>query len=213
MSRDASPDSGKIPGLEQWEPLKPDEAGALCRDYPGFWCVGGWAIDLYAGGQSRAHADIDLVIDRADLPILHRALPGWLLYGADGVLRPWVAGTALPTGAHDIWCRRPGRQWELQFMVGEFTDTEWIFRRDERIRGPRERARVWIDGLPVLAPEIQLLYKSKPPFRPKDEHDFGIALPHLSPGRRDWLAAALTTLYEDHPWLAALEKAEGLGRR
>ncbi len=54
-------------------------------------------------------------------------------------------------------------------------------------------------GLPFLAPEIQLLYKSSPTNRPKDERDFAHALPSLSTVQRQWLAANLELLYGDHP--------------
>ena len=60
-------------------------------------------------------------------------------------------------------------------------------------------------GLPIMAPEIQLLYKSSPGRRPKDEHDFAHALPFLASDQRSRLAAWLRLLYDDHPWLPAIE--------
>jgi len=197
-----------IPNVSDWRPLAPDEVGDLFRNYPGTWCVaGGWALDLVSGGQSRPHSDIDIQIDRGDLPILHQSLPGCLLYAAHGDLTLWEPGTILPPEIHNIWCRRSGNPWEFQLMVGEFTATEWVFRRDDRIRGTREAMIQWIDGLPVMAPEIQLLYTSRLPNRPKGEHDFDHTLPHLTATQRQWLAANLTLLYGDHPWLPALRVA------
>jgi hypothetical protein len=194
-----------LPGLEDWQPISPAEGGALFRNFPGTWCIaGGWAIDLFAGGPGRPHSDLDIHIDRADLPIVHACLPGWLLYAADGDLTLWEADTPFPDDVHDIWCRRQGNRWEFQLMVGEFTEREWVFRRDARIRGPRETMIVRVDDLPLLAPEIQLLYKSKLPNRPKDERDFQHALPHLTIEKRHWLASCLTLLYGNHPWLPML---------
>lgn len=194
-----------LPGLQDWDPLSPSEAGALFQDFPGAWCIaGGWAIDLFAIGQPRPHLDVDIQIDRADLPIMHASLPGWPLYAAHGDLTLWEEATPFLEEAHDIWCRRPGNQWEFQLMVVELDDREWVFRRDARIRGPRDAMIVSIDGLPILAPEIQLLYKSKLPNRPKDERDFRHALPHLTTERRQWLISCLTLLYGDHPWVPML---------
>jgi hypothetical protein len=59
-------------------------------------------------------------------------------------------------------------------------------------------------GLPIIAPDIQLLYKSSPGRRPKDEHDFAHTLPFLSQAQRARLASWIELLYGDHPWLAAL---------
>ncbi len=196
------------PDLEDWSSLTPTEAGTLFRGFPAVWCIaGGWAIDLFAGGPSRPHADVDLQVGRNSLPLLHGQLPGWLLYAADGDVTPWNVGTPLPPGVHDIWCRRPGRAWEFQMMVVDLTDHEWVFRRDGRVRGPRDVMIVWVDGLPVLAPEIQLLYKSKLPNRPKDEHDLRHVLPLLTAPKREWLTARLILLYGDHPWLPMLADA------
>ena len=174
------------------------------------WAIaGGWAIDLFIGGQTRPHADIDIQIDHADAGILHASLPGWLLYAAHGVLDLWETGTPLPDEIHNLWCRRPGRSWEFQLMLGPSTETEWVYRRDNRIRRPRGEEVVHIDGLPVIAPEIQLLYKARLPTLPKDEHDFAQALPRMSPAQRQWLADNLAMLDDDHPWIESLAAPRG----
>jgi hypothetical protein len=96
---------------------------------------------------------------------------------------------------------------------GPEDDQDWVFRRDHRVRrpvasltGPASRP-----GLPVLAPEVQLLYKSgvaggSGP-RPKDELDFATLGPLLDDEARAWLVASLTSLEPDHPW--ATELASG----
>jgi len=206
--------------LGPWDPLSPEEIGTIFRSYPGLWCVaGGWALDLFAETRSRPHDDIDIVILRNDLPRIHAALPDWDLHAAHGILTPWPAGTPLPVDAHDIWCKqrtgqrtgqRDGQRgqvegpWKFQFMVIDTEGDDWLFRRDRRIRGSLATMTIERAGLPVLAPEIQLLYKSKLPNRPKDEHDFATSAPRLSPAQRDWLIRALVLLYADHPWLDAL---------
>ena len=59
------------------------------------------------------------------------------------------------------------------------------------------------DGLPVLAPEIVLLFKAKQPSA-KDEADFGVLEPRLEPAARTWLAGALRTAYAGHRWIEQL---------
>ena len=64
-------------------------------------------------------------------------------------------------------------------------------------------------GLPVLAPEVQLLYKSgacRPQGgpRPKDEEDLDAILPTLEDESRAWLASALSLVAPDNQWLARL---------
>jgi hypothetical protein len=59
-------------------------------------------------------------------------------------------------------------------------------------------------GLPILAPEIALLYKSRD-LDAKNWARFHAALPALDAEQRAWLQAALTRLDPAHPWLPALD--------
>jgi len=59
------------------------------------------------------------------------------------------------------------------------------------------------DGIPYLAPELQLLYKAKVP-RPKDEADFARILSVLDAQSRQWFAQSLALVHPGHVWLAKL---------
>jgi hypothetical protein len=61
--------------------------------------------------------------------------------------------------------------------------------------------------MPCVAPEVQLLYKSKLPPLPKDNLDFDAALPLLNVRRRRWLVAAIEMHIGEHPWLSRLRGA------
>jgi hypothetical protein len=112
----------------------------------------------------------------------------------------------LPEHVHDVWLRRePGSPWAFQFMIDDTDGDDWIYRRDDRIRrtvaslsGPASSP-----GCQVLAPEIQLLYKSKG-LRSKDRSDFSAVLPELDEPRRGWLRRALSLTSPEHAWLDAL---------
>jgi hypothetical protein len=184
---------------------------ALLADLPGqWWIAGGWAIDLFAGKPWREHSDVDVLVLRKDLAALHDAMPGWELFacqypGADQ-LRLWEAGETLPDVVHDIWCRpRFGAPWAMQFMVMDHDETadRWIYRRDRRVGGSVADMTVLADGYPVLAPEIQLLFKSKAP-RAKDTRDAERALPLLAPERKQRLIDALTISDPENPWIGSL---------
>lgn len=194
-----------------WNPLTPAEAVRLFGDFSGSWCVaGGWALDLFVGHQTRSHADLDILIPRQDLDRVHGFLPDWELFGANsGELTAWPSDAALDPTTHDIWCRRDGGPWEFQLMVTDADGTDWIYRRNPVVRGGLSEMILWTgEAIPILAPEIQLLYKSRSP-RPKDELDFQQILPRLGTTRRDWLADALTRTDPGNPWIERLLSWQG----
>jgi hypothetical protein len=192
-----------------WDPLTPAQVGSLFAAWKYQWWIGGgWALDLFRNEVSRPHEDIDIVVLRRELSTLHEALSGWELHMADppGTLRLWAKGEPFPDRAHDIWCRpSAGEPWRVQLMVADAEGDRWFFRRDQRIHGSLATFGLERDGLPILAPEIQLLYKSSVKSaagrRPKDEADYQRTLPYLDSARRQWLHEAITLLQPDHPWL------------
>lgn len=192
-----------------WDPLTPQEAGSYFAKWPHpWWIAGGWALDLFRDEISRPHDDIDVVVLRRDLGTLHHVPPGWELHMADppGTLGLWREGESLPAWAHDIWCRpSAGAPWRMQFMVVDADGDRWVFRRDHRVQGPLATFGLERNGLPILAPEIQLLYKSSVKSangrRPKDETDYQRTLPYLDTARRRWLHDAIARTQPDHPWL------------
>ena len=142
---------------------------------------------------------------RQDQHAVRQVLADWDVHAADppGRLRPWPVGETLPAAVHDVWCRRdPGAAWSLQLMLDDATDDVWHYRRDPTITRPVAS----LDGPAsdaarrVLAPDVQLLAKSKAP-RPKDDADLLASLPALDAAARRWLADALRRTDPTHPWL------------
>jgi hypothetical protein len=90
-------------------------------------------------------------------------------------------------------------------MLDESSGGDWVSRRDERIGRPITGiGLVTADGIPGLAPEIELFYKADNG-RPKDETDFAAALPVLAKPQRQWLSDALSVVYgRGHRWRARL---------
>jgi len=168
-----------------------------------WWIGGGWALDLHIGRQTREHADVDVVIRRADQGLLRALLPGWdICVAHEGRLEPWTA--PLPPPRHGLWARSDAtRGWQVEFLLAETEGDEWVYRRDEKIRLPLSDAVLRTrEGIPYLRPELLLLNKSHR-VRDRDDLDFDAVLPLLDDDARAWLHNRLPP---DHAWRARLDE-------
>jgi hypothetical protein len=196
--------------LGAWQSVHP----AQCAEWfspltAPWWIAGGWALDLYAGAQSRPHGDLDVGVLRRDVREVLAALPSWEVFEVDaGALTRFDAGGAPRTEVNSLWCRPKGAAlWWMQLLLDESTDDFWVFRRQPDIRLPLAMAvRRNSAGIPYLSPEIQLLYKAKDP-RPRDQADFDHIAPRLDPGARAWLKGALARMDPGHAWLHEFSRA------
>src|SRR5207249_919317 len=98
----------------------------------------------------------------------------------------------------------PGPE-EFEFFLNEAENGLWRCRRNlERITRPVDEIRMRSAlGIPIIVPEIQLLFKAKR-HRPKDEHDFQQAFALLSASQRSWLKEALAIVHPADRWLGEL---------
>ncbi|WP_206796480.1 nucleotidyltransferase domain-containing protein [Amycolatopsis sp. MtRt-6] len=191
-----------------WDPAGPAEVATMFSQVTvPWWIAGGYAVEFAVGRAFREHADVDVLFLRRDQRAIQEALPSWEWWAADppGTLRPWAPGEVLGDDIDDVWCRPTATApWRIQFMLDKAEGDEWIFRRNPAVR--REIAAlggISAEGVPYLAPEVQLLAKAHDT-RPKDEQDFAAALPVLDAAQRRWLAEALEATYGAHPWLGRL---------
>jgi hypothetical protein len=194
--------------LGPWDPLRPEEvAGALAGCDRSWWIAGGYAIDAFVGKfDRRPHGDVDVGVLARDQHALRACLAGWEAWCAEppGTLRPWREHETLAEPVHDVWLR-PGRRepWRLAFVLNSHVDDTWVYRRDQRVRRPLAELVWWLDGIPYLVPEVQLLFKAKT-VRAKDERDFADAVPLLDDAQRQWLRDALQVAHPGHQWLSRL---------
>ncbi len=184
-----------------WKPLELDGVVLLFEGWPRrWWITGGVALELCLGRSWRSHKDSDVSVLRDDLGSLAELMVNWDLHvAAAGVLTQWD-GTPLRAqeSQDNIWCRRaPDQPWSLDITISEGDDEHWIYRRDPNLRV------LWSDavlrdeqGIPYLAPDLQLLFKSED-HREKDDRDFAEVLPDLEPEQRQRLVDCLAI---DHPW-------------
>jgi hypothetical protein len=164
-------------------------------------------LDLFAGNQSRPHQDLDIGILRRDVLKALAALPSWECFEAKhGVLTRLASGTAPRADVNSLWCRpAEASEWTLELMLDESDEGRWVYRRQPGIQRPLEMTvRRDPQGIPYLAPEVQLLYKSRRA-RPKDHADFEHIAPKLDLAACEWLRDALAISEPGHRWLSPLD--------
>jgi hypothetical protein len=187
--------------LGPWKPLALEQVVRLFEGWPTrWWICGGVALELYVGRSWRAHEDSDVSILRGDATALRGVLAGWdIQIAASGVLTPWD-GSAVATGSsqNNMWCRKAkGQPWCLDVTISDGDRERWIYRREPTLRVPWADAVLLTDQeIPYLAPELQLLFKSKNN-RKKDDRDALEVIPALTTERRHRLRGFLP---RDHPW-------------
>ncbi|MGW5867102.1 nucleotidyltransferase domain-containing protein [Streptomyces sp. NPDC055239] len=185
---------------------RPEQVAERLGDIDAPWCVAaGWALDLFRGGQSRPHGDLEIAVPAAGFPEIRHHFPEYV-FDAVGSGRVWPEAEAETLAAtHQTWLRDPVSD---QFLFDVFREPHeggtWICRRDERLRLPYDAIiERTADGIPYLAAELVLLFKAKAT-RPKDQADFEGVLPLLDQPRRNLLRGWLELVHPGHPWLAEL---------
>lgn len=189
------------------------ELHALLADFAFPWALcGGYALELYTGKSIRPHGDIDLCLpESARRDIISFLLrKGWRIYEYRGMgrvkplLRPEdsEAGRNLMATLGDSGpvqffpCEEQGLLYH-RFTPG-MTALNFLDLLFNPEMPPVLRTQ---DGLPILAPEIALLYKAAQPGEASAQADFSAVYPLLDNGQRTRLQTALAAKYpEGHPW-------------
>jgi len=169
-----------------------------------YWIAGGWAIDLAVGRVTRDHADVDIMLLERDEHALRTDLTevDVQLIGRDGQPGPWPAGRRLlagpgpgrprpPIGADRLVLHSTNLPLPAEVLLASAVGASWV-----HCRGPRCISRPLAgitrnrDGIPFLAPEVVLLFKSRST-SDKDQRDVETALRVLSAEQRSWLQDTL----------------------
>lgn len=195
------------PAGHLWEPWSPSELALRLASISRPWCVvGGWAIDLWLGQQTRPHGDLEITVLRNDFEAFRRALHDLDLYAAkDGVLTLLPVGEPPGADIQQVWCFDPVSQvWRVDVMIEPGSLHEWVYKRDHTVRFLRAQMVLRNGhGIPYLKPSAALLFKARHE-RTKDNDDFFRTLPTLTHEERSWLKLHLLKLHPTHQWIAQL---------
>jgi len=196
-----------VPNQDAWGAWHPTELAARLAEMNRPWCVvGGWALDLWHGRETREHHDLEFTVLRGDVGHFRRALGGMEFYTVSSSVFEFLPEYENPDPSiSQIWCWDiHAKCWRVDIMIEPGTSETWICKRDPAITLPRaEAVRHSPDGVPYLAPAAILLLKAKH-LRPKDVADFELALALLPASERHWLRDSLVTLHPGHPWIEML---------
>jgi hypothetical protein len=195
------------PQLDAWRAWTPAE---VAREFEGLevpWCVvGGWAIDLFVGKQTREHEDLEIAVLREHFSNVRRVLRAYAFHAVgDGEVRRLAEDAEPPRDKHQNWVLDVAADaWRVDVMLEPGDPATWVFRRDPAIRARRAFMIMRTsDDIPFLGPHGALLYKAKAR-RSKDEADLSAALPLMDNEQRAWLATALERAHPGHSWLERL---------
>ncbi len=194
--------------FEPWDPISVAEAVKIFTAGSFRWWIAGChALELHLDRSWRVHNDIDISFRRVDHAAVRKLLNGWQIsLATKGILSPWHGGPlSAELNENNLWCRRTvDGPWCIDLTVSDGNDSEWIFRRNRSLRLPWDIAVLKSStGIPYLAPELQLLFKSKNT-RNKDDQDAAEVIPQLDIGQRNFLDRNLP---ENHPWRNLLGQA------
>jgi hypothetical protein len=198
------------PPVETWSMAwTPDQAADALEGVSAPWAVaGGWALDLWLGAQTREHGDLEIAVPTAffsEIQARLEALGLKLFTNDEGEVIALGPGAAPAGRGFQTWVADPAvNRWRMDVFSEPGDAQTWIYRRTGELSAPR----AWASGrtpagIPYVAPQIVLLFKAKA-MRDKDQADFALVAPLLSPEARTWLAAALRTIKPDCPWIDQL---------
>lgn len=208
------------------------EANELLRDQDFEYAVcGGFAIDLFLGYESRKHGDIDILAywkDRNAI-IEYMQSKGYEVFemlGGGKCHRITDINNQM-FQKRNIFCSKDNCElvqlWEtseedilfidfkhigqtklnfMEFLFNDKSATDFLYARNHDVKRSLDKAVLFADGIPYLAPEICLLYKSTDITREGYQHDYEKAFGKMSEDQRDWLNRALNTMFPDgHKWI------------
>jgi hypothetical protein len=190
-----------------WNAWSPDELAARLSGVERDWyIVGGWALDLWHGRQSRSHDDLEFAVLADAVDDFRESLGDLEFFVArDGTLSHLDRLTAKPSDVWQLWgADMSAGCWRVDMMVERGTPDIWQYKRDPSFQLSRSTAILTSAfGVPYLAPALVLLFKAKHR-REKDDADFQTALPRLRKAEKADLRVWLDALHPGHAWIGRL---------
>jgi hypothetical protein len=127
---------------DAWDAWSPQELAEQLRGTSSSWhVVGGWALDLWHGSQSRKHEDLEFAVLPEDVDQFRILLAGLDFFSAkDGTLHYFPSSASLPRDVTQLWGAdmRQGC-WRVDMMVERGTTDLWVYKRDPTIQMRRAK--------------------------------------------------------------------------
>lgn len=204
------------------------------------WAVcGGVAIDRFLGVNTREHKDIDVAVFWGDRnKIIDFMLDaGWRVFEfcGNGVVHE-LFDSAQPLVWRNLFCftsdntncqmssigmddtyrftfvptKQKGFNY-VEFLFNRRDEDSFVYHWNHSITLPLDKSILKVDGVPILCPEIVLLYKSTyaDSMDRESDHsqDFQVTLPFLNMEQRTWLKAAIESEHsKNHPWVLQISE-------
>ena len=195
--------------ISAWDAWDPKTVTERLRGVSAPWrVVGGWALDLWRGEQTRDHGDLEIAVPEGGFDEVRERLSDleFFVPCGDGRLVALDGAGDRYHDSHQTWGRdRAAGAYRVDVMRDPHDGDTWICRRERRIRRAYDEIIGHTDdGIPYEIPELTLLFKAKHK-REKDEADFSASAPLLDTSARRWLRETLSELYgPEQPWVARL---------
>jgi len=175
------------PGVDAWQPWTPAQLQERLEGASAPWyLVGGWALDIWHGYETRAHDDLEFCILEKDLDVFRNILAGYGIYTAHDGDVTYLANDEKPSPEiQQFWILETAlARWRADLMTEPGDPDLWRYERDHSVQRQRSIMVEWSpDGIPYLNAAGVLLFKAKR-CRAKDQLDFQNALPRLTPADR-----------------------------
>lgn len=195
------------PHEDNWSPWSPSQLAEKLIGVDADWyVVGGWALDLWLGHQSRAHEDLEFATSPHAAPRIARHLSELAFFEArKGELTPANFNRPLKEDVWQYWgADTSADALRVDMMIERGDAQNWSYKRHPCYVQPRDKAILQTkEGIRYLAPQFVLLFKAKHT-RPKDDQDFGAVAPRLNEAALAELRNGLNRFHPKHHWLKLL---------
>jgi len=194
------------------------------------WAIcGGFALDLFLERDIRKHSDIDICVFEKDREKIFQYMlqNNWDVYEFRGQGKLRLLDTAsISEEGHNLMCIRGKCELvnfypcdEKSFLYHEFIHTgikefnylEFLFNTSDEdylvfdksrgIKRELAKAILFKVGIPFLAPEIVLLYKSSKSDNTEYDYDFRQTYPYMDDEQKKWFSQNIDVIYPNgHSW-------------
>ncbi|MBQ9121279.1 MAG: hypothetical protein IJY12_02820 [Clostridia bacterium] len=201
----------------------------LCSAQISWAICGGYALDLFLDRDLRVHSDIDICVFENDRDTIFQYMMqnAWRVYEfrGQGKLRPLDAASSSEVGRnlmcingdcelvkfypcedeellyHEFFHTGINKFNYMELLFNTINDNNFVFDETLKIERDMSKAILFNDGIPYLAPEIVLLFKSRLSDKADYHYDFEQTYLHMNDEQKTWFSKNLDKLYPSgHIW-------------